>query len=115
MNSSNRSLLKRLRTSAARAGTRLLEFCLGNALLLSLLTLAVVLIVLFFVGLGRLAPSSPGQQLPLSTVVSLIDQGRVARAVLRDEDSRIDLTTVRGLQIWATYPQDSYTNELLAT
>ena len=93
----------------------------ARRMLVTLAVAAVALIVLFFVGLSAIGPSSAGRQVPLSEVVALIPTKPVAdattglaSATLRDQDSRIEVTTVDGEQLWAVYPSsDSYTGELL--
>jgi cell division protease FtsH len=91
-------------------------FVLGNLLLLSFLTLALILIALFFVGLRSLSPSSPGVQTPLSNAINLIQTHKVRAAVLQDQDSRVVLLTKHGLKLWAAYPHaDTYTGELIQT
>jgi cell division protease FtsH len=107
-------LFKRLRSVCARAGAGIAEVVLGNLLLVGFFVLAAVLITLFFVGLARLAPSSPGLERPISNAMYLINSGNVSTAKLLDEDNRVELVTKRGLQVWATYPDQSFTTELLA-
>jgi cell division protease FtsH len=87
----------------------------SNALLLGLALTATALIILFFVGLGALQPRSPGREVPLSTATTLIaTKGAVMKATLRDQDSRLELQTPAGEQLWASYPHaDAYTNDLL--
>src|SRR5262249_27341289 len=106
---------RRVRGWFGRLGTGLLEFVLGNTLLVGFFLLAAILITLFFVGLARLAPSSPGQERPISNAMYLIRNGNVAGARLLDEDNRVELLTNRGLQVWATYPDQSFTTDLIAT
>src|SRR5262245_42621445 len=83
---------------------RLLVNILENALLWGLFTGAVVLIALFFVGLGRLAPESAGEPTTLTNATALINRGRVRDALLLDQDSRIELETKNGRLLWASYP-----------
>ena len=52
----------------------------GNAITLGLALMATTLLILFFVGLGQLAPSSPGKQIKLSDATALIS-ARAASSV----------------------------------
>jgi cell division protease FtsH len=73
-----------------------------------------MLLALFFVGLALLSPSAPGRQVRLSDTTALIAAGRVQGATLRDQDTRLELTTASGERVWASYPHaDSYTSTLL--
>jgi cell division protease FtsH len=102
-----------VRKRLGRALEAIVGFVLGNLLLLSFLALGLTLIVLFFFGLRALAPSSPGTQVPLSSAVNLIQHHRVRAARLLDQDARVELLALRHRQLWASYPQNSYTTELL--
>src|SRR5262249_49860913 len=65
---------------------------LNEHLLLSALGfLAIILIVLFFVGLAVLQPTSQGDKTTLSNIQALINDGRVHSAVLQDQDKRIEV------------------------
>jgi len=87
----------------------------ANPLLAGLAATAVVLLVLFFVGLSIVERSPPGRQITLSNATELISTGRVADATLLDQDSSLELRTQAGEKAWASYPQsDSYTGTLLA-
>jgi cell division protease FtsH len=91
------------------------EVAAESPLLAGLAATAVLLMILFFVGLAILTPHPAGQQITLSNATELIAHGDVARAVLRDQDSRLELDTVNGQELWATYPHaESYTGTLLA-
>src|ERR1700742_660972 len=72
----------------------------GNALLLGLALAATLLLTLFFVGLNRLEPSSPGDPVRLDTARELIDSKdkQVAMATLRDQDARLELRLFDGRQ-----------------
>ena len=92
----------------------------SNALLLGLATAATTLLLLFFVGLHMLQPSSPGREIRLSEARALIDVKKpeknklVAEAVLRDQDARVELSTFAGEELWASYPHsDAYTSDLI--
>jgi cell division protease FtsH len=106
--------LRRLAGLAADAGRTLLGFVLAKALLVGLAMCAVALVALFFAGLSATTPHSPGREVPLSQATRLVERGSVEVATLRDEDSRIEIRTDRGVALWAAYPNaDSYTSELL--
>jgi cell division protease FtsH len=88
---------------------------LDRPLLCGLATLAALLLALFFIGLSILSPSSPGQPIEFSQAEALIStNGAVQQATLLDQDSRIELTTSTGQQLWSAYPHsDAYTSLLL--
>ncbi len=87
---------------------------MGNVLLAGLAATALVLLVLFFVGLSLIAPSEAGSQTPLSNATTLITDGKVAAATLHDADAVIELKLKDGSEEWAAYPQsDAYTSNLL--
>jgi cell division protease FtsH len=92
-----------------------LEGVLGAPLKFGLAGAALVLVVLFFVGLSILAPSSPGREVEFSTAENLISvPGDVRQAVLLDQDSRLELLTSAGARVWTSYPHaDPYTSQLL--
>jgi cell division protease FtsH len=103
---------KRLKDSAIRVA----EALNAHLLLSALGFLAVVLIALFFIGLSLLQPSSPGRMTTLSNVRALIDTDRVRVALLKDQDKRIEIVTVRGRELWSAYPSsDTYTSDLINT
>jgi len=87
----------------------------NNALLACIGAMAVTLLVLFFVGLSILSPSSPGREIRFSDATTLIaTRGALQQATLRDQDARLEMTTVGGQQVWASYPHaDAYTSQLL--
>jgi cell division protease FtsH len=98
----------------SNVGRAFVEFLLENLLLVSFLTLGLVLIALFFVGLNRIAPHSPGSPVELSTATYMINHHNVRQAVLLDQDSRLEIVTVGGNPLWASYPHaDSYTSQLI--
>ena len=88
---------------------------LNNALLCALAGAAVLLLLLFFIGLSILAPSSPGRQVTLTQAQTLIGtKNALQQATLRDQDARLELTTSTGDRVWAAYPHtDSYTANLI--
>src|SRR5262245_168307 len=91
---------KRTRDSAIAIVERLNE----HAMLSLLGLMALVLIVLFFVGLSVLQPSAPGKKTTLSNVRALIDGRRVSTAQLRDQDKRIVIHTFGNETLWSPYP-----------
>ncbi|HZV73371.1 MAG TPA: ATP-dependent zinc metalloprotease FtsH [Conexibacter sp.] len=93
----------------------LVAWVAGNALLAGIAATAATLLVLFFVGLSILSPSSPGQEVRFSDATSLIaTRGALQQATLRDQDARLELTTATGQRLWASYPHaDAYTSQLL--
>jgi cell division protease FtsH len=106
--------LAKLPSRLREAAVGLLDAAFENALLLSFLGMALILIALFFVGLRRLAPNPPGTEVPLTSVIYRIDHHNISRATLLDQDSLVELTTVRKSQLWAAYPHtDAYTAQLL--
>ncbi len=91
------------------------EVATESPLMAGLAATAALLLILFLVGLTILAPHPAGQQTTLSNATELISHREVARAVLRDQDARLELNTVTGQELWATYPHaESYTGTLLA-
>jgi cell division protease FtsH len=86
-----------------------------SPLLTGLAATAVLLLVLFFVGLSIIAPHSAGQQTTLTNATELISDGQVTQATLLDQDARLELRTDNGQALWASYPHsDSYTGTLIA-
>jgi len=87
----------------------------ASPLIAGLAATAVVLLVLFFLGLSIIGRSPAGRQITLTNATELISQGHVERATLLDQDSSLELRTQAGEEKWASYPQsDSYTGTLLA-
>src|SRR5215475_8470220 len=92
------------------------DVVLGNGLLFLLLALAAILITLFFVGLAVIGPHPVGKELPLSSSIRLVQRHDVRSARLLDQDSRMELVTIRGSEFWSAYPHTgSYTANLLNT
>ncbi len=107
-----RAWLQSLRAFLSALG----EALLTNPLLTGLATAAALLLVLFFIGLRLIAPHSPGSQVSLTTAQTLIAHNGATSATLLDQDARLELHTLAGAQVWATYPHsDSFTGELLAS
>jgi cell division protease FtsH len=95
-------------------GRGLLDFALASPLVAGLAATALLLIVLFFVGLSIIAPNHTGAETPLSNATALIRHDVVASATFRDEDSLIELQLKGGAQLWAAYPSsNSYTPALI--
>jgi cell division protease FtsH len=86
-----------------------------NSLKFSLAMIAVVLLLLFFIGISILSPSSPGTSISFSQAENLISTpGAVQQATILDQDARLELVTTNGQQSWTAYPGSSaYTSQLL--
>ncbi len=110
-----RRLLSKPPFSWVREGASTLATIAREApLLTTLACTAVLLVILFFVGLSVIAPHSPGREVNLTAATELISEGRVERATLLDQDARLEMHTGSGQQLWANYPHaDSYTGTLL--
>jgi len=101
---------KRLKESLRSVGA----YVAGHLLLVGLGVTAIVLVVLFFVGLSALQPESAGRRTTLSNVRALIETDRVRLAMIRDQDKRIEIVTGGENAFWSAYPaSDSFTSELL--
>jgi cell division protease FtsH len=81
-------VLARLGDFAGTARRILLRDPLASGLAIAAIALAVI----FFLLLGSIAPASHGQELPLSHVLSLANQKKIASATLLDHDDRVELT-----------------------
>ena len=88
-----------------------------NPLNTFLLVCALVLTILFFTLLDSTKPSSPGQGVPLSSIVKLSDAKKIANATLLDQDSRVVVETKKDRRVlWAAYPSsDAQLNTLIKT
>ena len=96
-----RVVVRRLR------GRRLVQAGLG--------ALLVALMVGGYVGLGYLSPDHPGQQVPLTTIMSDGAAHQVSSARLLDQDARVVATLSSGSTVWATYTRsDSETARLVS-
>ncbi|MCL2419394.1 MAG: ATP-dependent zinc metalloprotease FtsH [Conexibacteraceae bacterium] len=106
---------KSLRSRLGERFASVLEFVARNTLAVGLATTAATLLILFFVGLSILAPSSRGQEIQFSDALAFIDTpGAVQQATLLDQDARLELVTPSGQRLWTAYPHaDPYTQELL--
>jgi cell division protease FtsH len=110
------SAFKRSRFVGLRRGAAFVWALISESPLLSgLAATAVLLLILFFVGLSIIAPHSTGQQTTLTNANELISEGHVTRVTLLDQDARLELRTDNGQALWATYPHsDSYTGTMIA-
>jgi cell division protease FtsH len=76
----------------------------------------IALTILFFSLLGSIQPSSPGTEVPLSSVAKATEQKQLKTATLLDEDARVVVETKLGNTYWAAYPSsDAQTNGLVRT
>jgi cell division protease FtsH len=110
------SAFRRSRFAGLRRGAAaVLGVLTESPLLTGLAATAVLLLVLFFVGLSLIAPHSAGQQTTLTSATELISDGKATQATLLDQDARLELRTNDGQALWASYPHsDSYTGTLIA-
>jgi cell division protease FtsH len=110
------SAFKRSRFTGLRRGVAAVWGLLTESPLLSgLAATAVLLLILFFLGLSIIAPHSAGRETTLTNATELISRGHVAQATLLDQDSQLELITNSGQSLWATYPHsDSYTGTLIS-
>jgi len=110
------SVLSKPPFSWLRNGTRaLIDTAIASPLLAGLAGIAVVLLILFFVGLSVIAPQTSGRGIPLTAATAQINAGQVAKAKMLDQDATLELVTTQGVEEWASYPHsDSYTGTLIA-
>ncbi len=110
------SAFRRSRFAGLRRGAAaVLAVLTKSPLLTGLAATAVLLVVLFFVGLSLIAPHSAGGQTTLTNATELISNGQATQATLLDQDARLELRTDNGQALWASYPHsDSYTGTLIA-
>jgi cell division protease FtsH len=82
---------------------------------LGILVLLAMLFGLYFFLLGRIAPASAGQEVPLSRMLTLTEQHRVAAATLYDEDARaVAVLRNSDTVVYAAYPRsDAQTASLI--
>ncbi|MDA0174265.1 ATP-dependent zinc metalloprotease FtsH [Solirubrobacter taibaiensis] len=81
-----------------------------------LLIASVALTVLFFSLLGATQPSSPGREIPFSSMLQYSESKGIVRATLLDEDARVVATTSGGALFWSAYPaSDAQTTALMTT
>jgi cell division protease FtsH len=110
------SAFRRARFAGLRRGAAVVwAVVTGSPLLSGLAATAVLLLVLFFLGLSIIAPHSAGKQTTLSGATELISDGHATQVTLLDQDARLELRTDNGQALWASYPHsDSYTGTLIA-
>jgi cell division protease FtsH len=81
-----------------------------------LLVASIALTVAFFSLLGNTRPSSPGEQVALSTLISRAEAKQILTATLLDQDSRAVVKLADGRMLWAAYPgSDAQTTNLINT
>src|SRR4051812_35558402 len=68
-----------------------------------LLVSAALLTILFFNFLGDTKPSSPGDEIPLSTILQRSKEKGIVSADLLDQDSRVVIESSDGRVLWAAY------------
>jgi cell division protease FtsH len=85
------------------------RFLRRDPLATALLIACVGLLIAFFVLLGTLSPARIGGQYPLSRVLSLTQQHRIADSTLLDHDSRVVVDTYDGQRFYANYPSGGAT------
>jgi cell division protease FtsH len=87
----------------------------GRPLMSALGFMAILLLVLFFIGISILTPRSPGTEISFSQAENLIaTPNGVQQATLLDQDARLQLVTPTGQQLWTAYPtSNAYTSQLL--
>ena len=86
---------------------------LGSTVLV-LVALVGVLVGLWFFLLGQIAPAAKGTEVPLTGLLSRIDEHRVAAATLYDEDARVVAALRGGAVVYAAYPRsDTQTSALI--
>jgi cell division protease FtsH len=82
-----------------------------------LLVASIGLTMVFFSLLNSLGPGAKGDQVPLSQITALSENGAVESATLLDQDKRVEVRTKNAeLDLWAAYPgSDAQTQSLLRT
>src|ERR1700754_2057926 len=101
------ALLKRpnfARQAAGRLGEvlgGLVRPLLKDRLSAFLIVASTILTILFFTFLGDTKPSSPGDEVPLSTVTALSEQKAVVNARLLDYDARVVIKSADQRELWA--------------
>jgi cell division protease FtsH len=94
----------------------LLRPLLKDRLSLFLIVASAALTILFFTFLGDSKPTSPGEEIPLSTLVQRSTEKGVVSATLLDQDSRAVIESTDGRTLWAAYPgSDAQTTALFRT
>jgi cell division protease FtsH len=87
----------------------------SRPLMFGLGTTAALLLLLFFIGISILSPSTPGTEIEFSQAENLISTQAVQQATILDQDSRLELLlNQNGQQVWTGYPgSNAYTSQLL--
>src|ERR1700754_302130 len=110
------SFLRRLLERIGEVLRGLMGPLLKDKFSLFLLVASIALTVVFFSLLGGTRPSSPGQEIALSTMLSRSEAKQLTTATLLDEDSRVVATSAEGRTLWAAYPgSDAQTTALIGT
>jgi cell division protease FtsH len=79
-----------------------------------LIVASAILTILFFSFLGDTKPSSPGDEVPISTVMQRSKEKAIVSARLLDQDARVVVESSDGRQLWAAYPgSDAQTTALI--
>jgi cell division protease FtsH len=91
------------------------DVVLASPLLAGLAGTAALLLILFFIGLSIVSGSPPGKETSLTNATELVSKGQVAQVKLLDQEAALELRTLTGEALWASYPEsNSYTGTLLA-
>jgi cell division protease FtsH len=89
---------------------------LKDRLSLFLIVCSAILTIVFFTLLGDSKPSSPGSEVPLTTLIARSNEKQIVTATLLDEDSRAVAQSADGRTLWAAYPgSDAQTTSLFRT
>ena len=81
-----------------------------------LIVASVALTIVFFTFLGDSKPSSPGDEIPLSTLIQRSSEKGIVKATLLDVDARAVIESSDGRTLWAAYPgSDAQTTALIRT
>jgi cell division protease FtsH len=109
--------LRGLSGGAGALGERLAkvaQWFLKDPLNTLLIVASIALTAIFFILLGQIQPSSPGEKASLSEVLTLTEDERVETATLLDQDARVVVDTAAGETLWAAYPSsDAQLNSLI--
>jgi cell division protease FtsH len=113
----SRDVARALGDAAGAAGERAVavgRWLAKDPLNTFLIGASIALTVIFFVFLGDIEPSSPGERVPLSDVTGLADAKQIDTATLLDQDSRVVVDTNGGQLLYAAYPKsDAQTSALV--
>jgi hypothetical protein len=91
-----------------------------SAVSLGLAASLIVLFALLWASISYVSPNASGRELSLDAFQNAIDEGRVRRAVILDEDARVVGTLARKgrapTRFWVAYPRNGTTvSQLIAT